>query len=230
MLPPMCGRYALNVPAPVFLDFFSALAEGLDWTPRYNLGPMQFAPVIRQRPSGERVAQRLRWGLIPSWSTDASVAAKLINARGETVSEKPSFRAAFKARRCLIPAAGFFEWQAVPGGKQPYFIQPTQAPVFGFAGLWERWTQADGSPLDTFTVITTAANTAMQAVHARMPVILAPSDFTTWLSRETPADALLPLLRPCDPGWLQLHPVAKAVGNIRNDSAELIAPLSDPES
>lgn len=222
----MCGRYALYVPVAELLDFFAATCEDLDWQPHYNVAPLQFVPVIRQRPTGERVVQLLRWGLIPSWAKDASIAGKLINARGETVGEKPSFRSAFKSRRCIIPASGFFEWQTRLGGKQPFFIQPAQAPVFGIAGLWERWSQPDGSPLDTFTIITTAANEAMHAIHDRMPVILQPADFATWLSREVPPDVAGGLVQPCDPAMLIMYPVSKAVGNVRNDSAELIAPIA----
>ena len=225
----MCGRYALNLPAPVFLDYFAALGEGLAWAPRYNLAPLQFVPVIRQRPSGERVAHLLRWGLIPSWAKDASMATKLINARGETLGEKPSFRSAFKSRRCIIPASGFYEWQSVPGGKQPFFIQPAQAAVFGFAGLWERWSQADGTPLDTFSVVTTAANETMKPVHERMPVILQPDEFATWLDRESEPAAVSALIQPCAAQLLKTHPVSKAVGNVRNDSAALIVPITFPE-
>lgn len=224
----MCGRYALYVPVSEFLDYFAAKFEDLDWQPHYNVAPLQFVPVIRQRPSGERVAQLLRWGLIPSWAKDESIGGKLINARGETVGEKPAFRSAFKSRRCIIPASGFFEWQAMAGGKQPFFIQPAEAPVFGLAGLWERWSQPDGSPLDTFTVITVGANEVMQAVHDRMPVILDPDDFASWLNKETPPDIASGLIQPCDPALLKMHPVSKAVGNVRNDSPELILPTASP--
>jgi putative SOS response-associated peptidase YedK len=226
MLSTMCGRYALYVPVTTFQNYFAASCEDLAWAPRYNLAPLQFLPVIRQRPSGERVVQLLRWGLIPSWAKDGSMASKLINARGETVSEKPSFRAAFKARRCIIPASGFYEWQTVAGGKQPYFIQPTEAPVFGFAGVWERWAQPDGTPLDTFSVITTAANDTMQAVHERMPLILQPDDFATWLGREAPLNAVSALIQPCRSALFRMYPVSKAVGNVRNDSAALVLPIS----
>lgn len=228
----MCGRYALDVPVAEFLNYFAATCEDLDWPPRYNLAPLQFVPVVRQRPTGERVVQLLRWGLIPAWAKDAGIAVKLINARGETVAEKPSFRSAFKSRRCIIPASGFFEWQALAGGKQPFFIKPAKAPVFGIAGLWERWSQPDGSPLDTFAIVTTAANESMHAIHDRMPVILQPAEFSTWLSREAPPDAVGGLIKPCDPAMLKMYPVSKAVGNVRHDSVDLIVPItaSAPES
>lgn len=224
----MCGRYALDVPVAEFLSYFAATCEDLDWPPHYNLAPLQFVPVVRQRPTGERVVQLLRWGLIPAWAKDANIAGKMINARGETAGEKPSFRSAFKSRRCIIPASGFFEWQALPGGKQPFFIKPAKAPVFGIAGLWERWSQPDGSPLDTFTIITTAANEAMHAIHDRMPVILQPADFATWLSRESPPDVVGGLIQPCHPAMLKMYPVSKAVGNVRHDSVDLIAPITPP--
>jgi putative SOS response-associated peptidase YedK len=131
----MCGRYALYVPVSTFQEVFAAHCEDLEWAPRYNLGPLQFMPVIRQRPNGDRVAHLLRWGLIPSWAMEGSIATKLINARSETLAEKPSFKAAYRARRCLVPASGFYEWQARASGKQPYFIRPTRGPLFAFAGL-----------------------------------------------------------------------------------------------
>jgi putative SOS response-associated peptidase YedK len=221
----MCGRFALYAPHSKIHDYFDADIEGLEFSPRYNIAPMQLAPVIRQRPSGERVAHLLRWGLIPSWSKDASIATKLINARCETIAEKPSFRPAYKSRRCILPASGFYEWQKIQGGKQPYLILPVGDELFGFAGLWERWTQPDGVPLDTFTVITTEANEAMAPVHDRMPVILAHENFGAWLARDSEVGILQSLLRPCAPERARMHPVSRAVGAVANDNATLIEPV-----
>lgn len=200
-----------------------------DFGPRYNAAPMQMLPVVRQRPGGERVAHLLRWGLLPGWAKDPSIATRLINARGETLAEKPAFRAAYRARRCIVPASGFYEWKAVPGGKQPYYIQPANDELFGFAGLWERWTSPEGTPIDTFTVITTAANATLQALHERMPMILQPADYGPWLSRDSAPERLGQLLSPCPDAMLSMHPVSKAVGNVRNEGAQLIAPEPVPQ-
>ena len=131
----MCGRYALYGPASRLRERFEAEPEGLQFEPRYNAAPMQWLPVVRQRPNGERVIQRLRWGLVPSWAKDETIASRLINARGESVADKPSFRAAFRRRRCIVPINGFYEWQTVAGGKQPFYIHPVGEEFFGLAGL-----------------------------------------------------------------------------------------------
>ena len=227
----MCGRYALYGPISRLSERFAASIDALpaDFGPRYNAAQMQMLPVVRQRPGGERVAHLLRWGLLPGWAKDPGIATRLINARAETLAEKPAFRAAYRARRCIVPASGFYEWKAVPGGKQPYYIQPANDELFGLAGLWERWTRPEGTPIDTFTVITTAANATMQALHERMPVILQPADYGPWLSRDTAPERLGQLLAPCPDGMLSMHPVSKAVGNVRNEGARLIAPESDPQ-
>lgn len=218
----MCGRFALYAPHSKIQGFFDADVGALDFAPRYNIAPMQVAPVIRQRPSGERVVHLLRWGLIPSWSKDESIATKLINARGETVAEKASFRAAYKSRRCVVPASAFYEWQKIPAGKQPYLIHPVRDDLFGFAGLWERWTRPDSELLDTFTVITTSANETMQPVHDRMPVILAKADFAVWMAKDSEPGLLQRLLRPCPSERIGMYPVSTAVGKVANDSATLI--------
>jgi len=226
----VCGRYALYGPISRLSERFSASIDEMpaDFGPRYNAAPMQMLPVVRQRPGGERVAHLLRWGLLPGWAKDPGIATRLINARAETLAEKPAFRAAYRARRCIVPASGFYEWKAVPGGKQPYYIQPANDELFGLAGLWERWTRPEGTPIDTFTVITTAANATMQALHERMPVILQPADYGPWLSRDTAPERLGQLLAPCPDGMLSMHPVSKAVGNVRNEGARLIEPESIP--
>lgn len=227
----MCGRYALYGPISRLSERFAASIDELpaDFGPRYNAAPMQMLPVVRQRPGGERVAHLLRWGLLPGWARDPGIATRLINARAETLAEKPAFRAAYRARRCIVPASGFYEWKAVPGGKQPYYIQPANDELFGLAGLWERWTSPEGTPIDTFTVVTTAANATLQALHERMPVILQPADYGPWLSRDTASERLGQLLAPCPDGMLSMHPVSKAVGNVRNEGARLIAPESGPQ-
>lgn len=220
----MCGRYALYGPVSGLRDQFGAELgqEVLDFKPRYNAAPLQWLPVIRQRSTGEQVAQMLRWGLIPSWAKDESIGSKLINARCETLSEKASFRSAYKTRRCIIPASGFYEWKPVPGGKQPYFIRPADESLFALAGLWERWNKPDGEVLDTFTVITTDANDEMKKLHDRMPVIVPAEDYALWLSRETHPELVHRLLVPYDSARIRVHPVSKRVGNVRNEGSDLV--------
>lgn len=227
----MCGRYALYSPADAIADLFDATAEIDDLAPRYNAAPMQWLPVIRRRPSGERVIHALRWGLLPSWAKDETIAARLSNARAETLSEKPAFRAAYRARRCIVPADGFYEWAKRPDGKQPYFIHAPNDTVLAFAGLWERWTRpADAEVIDSFTIVTTQADPRIQPLHDRMPVILAPEVVDVWLDRATDPARLSELLTPFPEERLAMHPVSRAVGNVRNEGPELIAQVSDPSS
>ena len=219
----MCGRYALYGPVSRLREAFDATPEGFEFEPRWNAAPMQWLPVVRQRPGGARILHLLRWGLVPSWSKDESIATKTINARGESVADKPSFRAAFRRRRCIVPINGFYEWQTVAGGKQPFYIHPVGEEFFGLAGLWERWMRpAEGEELDTFTLITTTANAAIRPLHDRMPVILAPADYAAWLSADTAPDQVQALIQPCPEGLLAAHPVSTAVGNVRKEGSELI--------
>ena len=157
---------------------------------------------------------------MPSWAKDEAIATRLSNVRGESVAEKPSFRAAFRRRRCIVPANGFYEWQQIAGEKQPFYIHPVEGEFFALAGLWERWTRpADGEELDTFTIVTTDANAAMRPLHERVPVILAPGDYAAWLSSATAIEQAQGLVRPCPEAELAAYPVSKMVGNVRNDGA-----------
>ena len=165
-----------------------------------------------------------RWGLIPSWAKDASIGAKLINARAETITEKPSFRAAFKWSRIVVPVSGFYEWAAIGGHRRAYCIKPADDGLWMFAGLAETWTKGLDGPVESCTIITTAANRAMEELHHRMPVILAPGG-QRWLEPETPAADLVALLRPCPNEWLETYEVGAAVGNVKNDGPELIKPV-----
>ena len=162
----MCGRYALYGPVSRLREAFYAVPEGFEFEPRWNAAPMQWLPVVRQRPNGERVIHRMRWGLVPSWSKDETIATRLINARGESVAEKPSFRAAFRRRRCIVPANGFYEWQQVAGGKQPFYIHPVGGEFFALAGLWERWTWVNGATAAVQALVRPCA----EAVLAVYPV------------------------------------------------------------
>ena len=205
----MCGRFALHAhPDVVKLQF--GLATLPAFAPRYNIAPT--LPVLIVRGGGAATA---RWGLVPHWARDPSMGARMNNARAETVAEKPAFRDAYRRRRCLIPASGFYEWKSEFGLRQPYYVHPARGELFAFAGLWEQWRD-----LQTCAVITTDANAKMAAVHDRMPVIVAPADYAAWLSG---AEGLL---RPCPDGAIAVRRVSRAVNSARNDSPGLIEPES----
>jgi putative SOS response-associated peptidase YedK len=218
----MCGRYSLHANPEVIALYFK-LGILPELRPRYNIAPSSQVLAVRQDKG--RVADLYRWGLIPGWARDPAIGNKLANARGETVAEKPSFRSAFKRWRCLIPASGFYEWKAVAGRKQPYYIHPKDAPLFAFAGLTERWNGPDG-PVHSCAIITTEANELMRGIHDRMPVILEPGDFDAWLdpaNQET--GELKALLRPCPAERMAAHPVSTRVNTPKNDEPGLLEPV-----
>jgi len=205
----MCGRYTLRTPLHLLATQFALPFEAdasNDLTPRYNIAPTQQVPVIRQVGANQtdsdgtqRECVAMRWGLIPSWAKDTSIGNRMINARGETVAEKPSFRAAFKRRRCLIPADGYYEWQAGSKPKQPYHFHLEEDEPFAFAGLWEFWNpkEGDGESITSFTIITTDANRTAAEHHDPMPVILQEDDYARWLDPEfEDKHALQDLIRP----------------------------------
>ncbi len=199
---------------------------------RFNIAPSQPVAALRVLPPADgRHLSMLRWGLIPSWAKDPSIAYKLINARCETVAEKPSFRNALKHRRCLILADGYYEWKKTgKTAKQPYYIHMRDAQPFAFAGLWESWQAGDGSPLETCTIITTESNDLTKPIHPRMPVILAAADYETWLSAPAEnAAGLTELLRAYPPDQMALYPVSTLVNSPRNESAKCVVPLDDPD-
>ncbi|HEY9656670.1 MAG TPA: SOS response-associated peptidase, partial [Crinalium sp.] len=176
----MCGRFSLTQSANALAETFQ-LETLPEWTPRYNVAPTQAVLAIAAAPAHSRQVRLFRWGLVPSWAKDLTIGAKLINARAETVAEKPSFRVAFKQRRCLILADGFYEWHRIDRKtKQPYYFQLADRQPFAFAGLWERW-QGDDTVVETCTILTTQANELLQPIHDRMPVILAPEEYDRWL-------------------------------------------------
>lgn len=216
----MCGRYSLTTPLDAMRRVFPF--EGSpNLQPRYNIAPTQVAPVFRRHPDGRLLCHNLRWGLVPSWSKDMTGAARMINARAETVAEKPAFRSAFGRRRCLIPADGFYEWEKLEGGKkQPWRIVLEDREPFAFAGLWERWEHPEDGKIDTYTIITTEAAERISTIHHRMPVILNAADHDDWLSPDAGADDLLALLRANDNATG--YRVSQRVGNVRNDDAELL--------
>ena len=222
----MCGRYSLISPVESVVRLF-----GLDCRPRlpqrYNIAPNQEVPVVRDRGGG-RTLDYMRWGLVPPWAKDAAIGQRMINARAETVMEKPSFRNAFKLRRCLIPADGFYEWQVrAKGPKQPYRICREDGSLFAFAGLWETWGDGGEDELLTCTIVTTEANRSLGKIHQRMPVILGEGDFSVWLDTTyDDSQALHKMLIPAIEGLLVAYPVSILVNNVRNDRAACIAPLS----
>ncbi|MCP5475742.1 MAG: SOS response-associated peptidase [Lysobacterales bacterium] len=217
----MCGRYFLDT-LPELLAQQFRMHKYPVYTASHNIAPTQPMLVLRAHGEDNEWAW-LRWGLIPHWAKDVSIGAKLINARGETVAEKPAFRGAFKYRRCIVPASGFYEWKPGAKGKQPYAIVPEDDPCFGFAGLWEHWTAADGSVLETGSVLTTSANALMAPIHERMPVILQQDAYQSWIHGD-PAEVKA-LIRPWPDGGMRAYPVSRAVGNVRNNSPQLIEPV-----
>jgi putative SOS response-associated peptidase YedK len=232
----MCGRFALSKSDRIDWAQFG-VRRGPALPPHWNLGPGRPIAVVRHAADGAKGAEGaegagvalLRWGLIPSWAKDVSIGNRLANARAETAPDKPSFRAAFKQRRCLIPADGFYEWQVVAGAsrKQPWFVQRRDGGVFALAGLWERWQQKGQEPLETCTVLTTEPNALMAPIHSRMPVIIDPSAYAAWLAAETPAEAARTLMAPWDPRAWTAYRVSTRVNAASLDDAACVAPLGD---
>ena len=216
----MCGRYALYGPVKRkrvedrWLDEVGAFGAS------YNIAPTEAAPVMRLVEGTPRVAL-LRWGLIPYWAKDAAIGNRLINARADTLTEKPAFRDAYRARRCLVPACGFYEWQKIPGGKRPWYVTSADGTILAFAGLWERWRPAGGEPVLSFTIITTDAAGSIREIHDRMPAIVEPENFDAWLKEEGRSD----LLRPCDPEILTAYRVSPAINSPHNDDPGLVEPV-----
>ena len=219
----MCGRYALTSPPAVIAERFG-LAWAADMPPHYNIAPSQTIPVVRNTDQGRELAW-VKWGLIPSWAKDASIGARLINARGETLGDKPAFRNAYRHRHCLVPADAFYEWKAVAGRKQPYCIRMLDQTVFGMAGLWERWTDPKGQVVESCTIVTVDANALVAELHDRMPLILAPGDYDAWLADGT-REAALP--RAVAAEEMVAYPVSPLVSNARNDVAACLAPIDTP--
>ena len=226
----MCGRFAQLADPESLAEQFGvvvppALAQ-TEFMPRYNVAPTQAVTAVRLNPhTQQRELAFFQWGLIPSWSKDPKIGARMINARGETVAEKPSFRSAFKRRRCLIPADGFYEWQKIDGGKQPMYIHAQDQRPLALAGLWENWHSPDGGEIETCTIITITPNELMAPIHNRMPVIIAPEDYATWLDPADRPEIGLHLLRPFPAEKMTAYPVSKFVNSPRNDAPQCVARL-----
>ena len=221
----MCGRFTQKMTWREIRTLYRmpARTTPLNLQPRWNGCPTQDFASLRLDGS-ERTVVKLRWGLVPSWAPDPKIGARLINARAETVHEKPAFRAAFKRRRCLIPADGWFEWRKEADGKQPWFITATGRMPVSFAGLWERWEKGD-EPLETFTVLTTTASRRLADIHHRQPTIIRAADFDEWLDPDSATDRLLVLARRAYEGPFDPYRVSRRVNYPRNDDPDLLAPM-----
>jgi putative SOS response-associated peptidase YedK len=221
----MCGRFAFYSPHEAVTRLFG-VAAAPEVEPRWNIAPTQFVATVREA-GGPRELSMLYWGLIPSWAKEKAIGARMINARSETLTEKPSFRNAFRRRRCLILAGGWYEWQRSGAVKQPYFISFADGQPFGMAGLWERWRDpATGEPMESCCIVTTAPSPAVAHVHDRMPVIVPPGDYAEWLDpRNEDTGRLARLLGPSALPGLGAQPVSHRVNNARNQGPELIEPV-----
>jgi putative SOS response-associated peptidase YedK len=227
----MCGRFTLITPAEVVAEQFQ-LIEAPSLSPRYNVAPTQPVAAVRPSPgNGGRELVLLRWGLVPFWAKDPAIGSRMINARSETVAQKPAFRAAFRRRRCLVPADGFYEWQRQEQGKQPFYIRLGDEKPFAFAGLWEHWEGPDETTIESCTLLTTEPNDLIRLLHNRMPVILAPSDYDLWLDPGVQeAELLQPLLRPYPSENMIAYPISTWVNSPRNEGPQCIEPLSEQKA
>jgi putative SOS response-associated peptidase YedK len=222
----MCGRFTLVTDPEKLMQRFHLEEIPFDLQPRYNIAPGQMVPAIITGNGKRRIGQ-LRWGLVPSWANDEKIGYKMINARAETVTERPAFRTLFARKRCIIPADGFYEWKQTDRGKQPMRITMKSGELFAFAGLFDTWVAPDGRKVSTCTIITTRPNEVVADIHDRMPVILRPEDEDIWLDRETyDAELLLSLLAPYDAGQMRAYPVSAIVGNAKHDRPECIEEIA----
>ena len=221
----MCGRYRLSRRKQIVEEYFASVSGEQEWSPRYNIAPTQAVPVIRQNPKEPvRELSLIRWGLIPSWAKDRSVAATMINARSETAGTKPAFRDALKSHRCLIPADAFYEWKKIGNAKQPYCFEVNKGALFAFAGIWDRWKDPRGNTVETCSILTTSPNAVTSPVHDRMPVILDPDSYDLWLDPGmTDAHVVSELLKPYDAKSMRCYPVSTRINHVANDDEECSA-------
>ena len=225
----MCGRFTLRTPTPVLIKTFrlsNVADDAQDLPPRYNVAPTQQIAVVRNDDEARRQLVNMRWGLVPFWAKDKSIGNRMINARCETVAEKPAFRAALRQRRCLVLADGYYEWQKVGAKKQPYWIRMEDDRPFAMAGLWESWRDAEAKenhPLLSCTIITTDSNDLTHDLHDRMPVILEPDDWDAWLDVTiADTDTVQALLRPYESDVMRMDPVSTHVNNARHEGPECV--------
>lgn len=224
----MCGRYSFTLPPDAIRELFRVVT-GLNLPPRYNIAPTQEAPIIGLDEGGARSLKMLRWGLVPRWSKAMPTGAPMINARAESIAEKPAFRDAYRKRRCLVPADGFYEWakDKSAGDRRPWRITVTDRPAYALAGIWEAWRDPgpNGAMLRSFAIVTTAANPKIASIHDRMPVILRAEDEDAWLAPDSPPDRVAGLMAPYPAELTQCVRVSTRVNSVRNDDPECIKPL-----
>ena len=221
----MCGRYTLATPVERLAEEFGFEGSSVDLPPNYNVAPTQEVAAVLEE-DGQRRLEVLRWGLIPSWADDPRIGSRMINARAETAPEKPSFRRAFRERRCLIPADGFYEWKRTNGGKQPFYVHMREGRPFAFAGLWESW-QEDGSPeIRSCAILTTEPNALAGQIHDRMPVILSASSYDAWLDPGAERDELAALLAPYPEDGMEAYPVSRFVNSPSNNDPRCVEPAA----
>ena len=221
----MCGRYTLRTPVEKLAEEFGFDASSVEVPPNYNVAPTQEVAAVLAE-GGERRLELLRWGLIPSWADDPGIGSRMINARAETAPEKPSFRRAFRERRCLIPADGFYEWKRTDGAKQPYYIRMRKGRPFAFAGLWETWNDDGGPELRSCAILTTAPNALAGEIHDRMPVILPASSYDAWLDPGAEKEELVALLAPYPEAEMEAYPVSRFVNSPSNNDPRCIEPAA----
>ena len=225
----MCGRFTVHLSPDEIGNLYDAAQPvlPLDLPPRYNGAPTQDFAACRLDTAGRRVIARLSWGLVPPWAKDAGIGSRMINARAETLHDKPAYRAAFRARRCLVPASGWFEWQGARGTKQPWYITSADGSPLSFAALWERWDRS-GDLLETFTIITKEACDSLADIHHRQPAIIRPDHFDDWLDPSLPSGQLLDVVRkPCT-GPFEKRPVSTRVNRLANNEPSILDPIRLP--
>ena len=227
----MCGRFALNSEIKVLARHFGVAEAAVrveEGPPRYNIAPSTPIVAVRLDPAGQRELVKLKWGLLPHWSVEPKTGYSTSNARAETVDTKPAFRSAFKRRRCLVPADGWYEWEVIPDQKykQPWYYRSQNGAPLAMAGVWEHWQQGD-LLIESCSLIVCEANAVARGVHDRMPVILGEQDWTDWLDPDVPAEAAKTMLLPCPEDWIRTYPVSRAVSLVKNDGPELIAPIGE---
>jgi putative SOS response-associated peptidase YedK len=218
----MCGRYRLSRRKQILEEHFDTAPWDDDWIPRYNIAPTQQIPVVRQHPKEAiRQISLMKWGLIPNWAKDPSIATGTINAKSETAATKPAFRDPFKYRRCLVPADGFYEWKRTGAAKQPFCFEVNEGELFAFAGLWDGWKDTSGTWTKTCSILTTTPNAVTSAIHDRMPVILDRESYDLWLDPGmNDVQVLSELLKPYDARLMRCYPVSTRINRVANDDEE----------
>lgn len=223
----MCGRYTLKEDLKELEGYFEGSAADFEYRPNYNVAPTHEMPIVFQdTESNNRQVQSFRWGLLPFWATEKKVSYSMINARGESVDTKKSFKTYFKSQRCLIPASGFYEWKGKKGNKTPFYIQPTEEPLFAFAGIYSLWKEPSSDKIiPNFSIITTEANKPMKELHHRMPAMLFKEEWQQWLAPQNEdTNELKELIRPYLDDGIEFYQVSKQVNNVKNNSSELLNP------